>query len=100
MPGPVRWLHAFIDGPAWTRPSSIGWCTVVSALCSCSSRLDRDDGGTRARAHLDLSSDDLSAEVSRLEALGARVLRPGDGFIVLRDLVALPFCVTGNAPGR
>jgi hypothetical protein len=63
-------------------------------------RLGQDDGAAHARAHLDLGSDDLDAEVSRLETLGARVLGPGDGFIVLRDPVGLPFCVTANDPDR
>jgi hypothetical protein len=63
-------------------------------------RLGDDDGDTRARAHLDLGSDDVAAEVSRMESLGARVLRHGDGFVALEDAVGLPFCVTGNDPDR
>ena len=59
-----------------------------------------DDGATRARAHLDLGSGDVGAEVARIEALGARVLRPGDSFVVLQDPVGLPLCVTANAPDR
>ena len=63
-------------------------------------RLGGDAGATRARAHLDLGSGDVGAEVGRVEALGARVLRPGDGFFVLQDPVGPPFCVTANAPDR
>ena len=62
-------------------------------------RLGSEDGGTQARAHLDLGTDDIVAEVARVETLGARVLRPGRGFVALQDPVGLPFCVTRNAPG-
>jgi hypothetical protein len=71
-----------------------------SPLALLVQRLGDDDGATRARAHLDLGTDDIAAEVSRVEALGARVLWRRDGFVALRDPVGLPFCVTGNAPDR
>ena len=61
-------------------------------------RLGADD--PEIRAHFDLGSRDLPAEVARMEALGARVLRPGSGFVALQDPVGLPFCVTGNDPDR
>jgi len=60
----------------------------------------RDDGGTHARAHLDLGTDDVAAEVARVRALGAELLWPGAGFVALRDPVGLPFCVTANDPDR
>lgn len=63
-------------------------------------RLGVDDGATQVRAHLDLGTDDLAGEVARVEALGAHVLWPGDGFVALEDPVGLPFCVTGNDPHR
>ncbi len=56
-----------------------------------------DHEGT-ARAHLDLGTDDIGAEVARVQALGAQVLSSSDGLTVLRDPVGLPFCVTGNEP--
>lgn len=61
-------------------------------------RLGSDDRATQARAHLDLGTNDLTAEVSRVQALGAHVFRSGDGFIALQDPVGLPFCVTANDP--
>lgn len=63
-------------------------------------RLGEDDAATTARAHLDLGTDDIAAEAARVEALGAQVLWPGDGFIALRDPAGLSFCVTGNHPDR
>lgn len=63
-------------------------------------RLGEDDPDTHARAHLDLGTDDMAAEVARMEELGATQLWPGNGFIALRDPTGLPFCVTGNRPDR
>ena len=39
-------------------------------------RLGADDGAQQARAHLDLGTDDMDAEVGRVQSLGARVLWP------------------------
>ena len=63
-------------------------------------RLGDEDGAERARAHLDLGTDDVAAEVARVEALGARVLWPGSGWVTLVDPAGLPFCVTANDPDR
>ncbi|MGK5171228.1 VOC family protein [Geodermatophilus sp. CPCC 205761] len=71
-----------------------------SPLALLVQRLGDDDGGTHARAHLDLGTDDVDAEVVRVRALGAELLRQGDGFVALRDPVGLPFCVTANHPDR
>ena len=51
------------------------------------------------RAHIDLGSDDIDAEVARVVSLGAERLWPGHGWYALRDPTGLIFCVTGNAPG-
>jgi Glyoxalase-like domain len=59
-------------------------------------RLESDEPSTRA--HLDLGSDDIEAEVRRLCRLGAARRGTGDGFVVMTDPVGLEFCVTGNAP--
>ena len=61
-------------------------------------RLGPDDDGNRARAHLDLGTDDIGAEVERVAALGARVIARHDGWTALVDPVGLPFCVTGQPP--
>lgn len=59
-------------------------------------RLDEPAGPVRA--HLDLGTDDLTAEVDRLRALGAEPVGPGRGWYAMRDAVGLPFCATGNSP--
>ena len=90
------WVDEPVDAPEFHRLVH----RAESPLQLLVQRLGGDDGATRARAHLDLGSGDVGAEVARIEALGARVLRPGDGFVVLQDPVGLPFCVTANAPDR
>jgi hypothetical protein len=59
-------------------------------------RLDEPDGPVRA--HLDLGSDDVDADVQRLTALGAEDHAPGRGWHVLRDPAGMEFCVTENSP--
>jgi hypothetical protein len=61
-------------------------------------RLGPDDPATAVRAHIDLGTDDIEAEATRLVGMGAEWLGPGRGWIVLRDPVGMVFCVTGNSP--
>lgn len=58
--------------------------------------LDEADGPVRA--HLDLGTDDVAAEIQRLVRLGAEDVGPGRGWHVLRDVAGSLFCVTGNSP--
>ncbi len=48
---------------------------------------------TRNRVHLDITADDVEAEVARLLALGATRVRDGGGYIVLNDPEGNNFCV-------
>lgn len=60
-------------------------------------RLDEPEGPVRA--HLDLGTDDLDLEVSRLLALGATDVGHGSGgWHVLRDAAGAVFCATLNSP--
>jgi hypothetical protein len=53
-----------------------------------------------ARVHLDIHTDDLEAEITRLEALGARRLRlVDDHWWIMQDPAGLPFCVLPELPG-
>ena len=58
----------------------------------------QDASSGEARIHFDLHTDDLEAEVARLEALGATVVdrqwidHPGS-WIVMRDPAGMEFCV-------
>jgi hypothetical protein len=61
-------------------------------------RLRPDDRADVARAHIDLGTDDIRAEVARVVRLGATVESEREGITVLRDPIGLPMCVTGNSP--
>ena len=60
----------------------------------------QDVGADRARFHLDLETDDVPAEVTRLVSLGATVVeeRP-EGFTVLEDPAGLVLCVISVQTG-
>lgn len=61
-------------------------------------RLDEPEGVVRA--HLDLGTDDLDAEVARLLGHGATDLGRGRGWHALRDPAGTAFCATENDPGQ
>lgn len=90
------WADEAVDAPEFHRLVH----RQESPLQLLVQRLGRDDGAQQARAHLDLGTDDMDAEVDRVQSLGARVLWPGNGFVALRDPLGLPFCVTRNDPAR
>ncbi|MGH3320981.1 MAG: VOC family protein [Streptosporangiaceae bacterium] len=46
-----------------------------------------------ARVHLDIETDDVEAEASRLEGLGARRVEAVEDWVVMRDPAGLLFCV-------
>ena len=46
-----------------------------------------------ARAHFDIESDDVEAEVTRLKALGAEEVERHHTWVVMRDPVGTVFCV-------
>lgn len=55
--------------------------------------LQRTGTGTPARVHLDIETDDVAAEVARVESLGARMLERHEDYAVLSDPGGLVFCV-------
>jgi hypothetical protein len=61
-------------------------------------RLGDDDRGTVTRAHLDLGSEDITADAKLLVDRGAQHLHNGSGFVTLRDPAGLAFCVSANSP--
>lgn len=50
------------------------------------------------RAHLDIGTDDVPAEVDRVRALGAELRDPTHPWVVFTDPAGLPFCVTSRPP--
>ncbi|MEU5885096.1 VOC family protein [Spirillospora sp. NPDC047279] len=59
-------------------------------------RLEESEG--EARVHLDIHTDDLEAEVARLERLGAVKVRQEKDWWVMRDPAGLLFCVIPDRP--
>ena len=57
--------------------------------------MQRTGAGLPPRIHLDVESDNVTAEVSRLQTAGATVHEPGDGYVIMRDPAGLVFCVVG-----
>jgi predicted enzyme related to lactoylglutathione lyase len=55
--------------------------------------LQRTGAGTPARVHLDIETDDVVAELARVEALGAQVTERHEDWAVLVDPGGLVFCV-------
>ena len=53
-----------------------------------------------ARVHVDIHTDDLAAEVARLEQLGAQRIQQVHSWWVMRDPAGLPFCVIPAEPGE
>jgi glyoxalase superfamily protein len=56
-----------------------------------------DDGP--GRVHVDIHTDDLDAEVARLEKLGAERVQQVHGWWVMCDPAGLLFCVLPSTPG-
>ena len=56
-------------------------------------------GDGTARVHVDIHTDDVDAEVGRLESLGARRVEHARTWWVMRDPAGLPFCVVPDPPG-
>jgi hypothetical protein len=55
--------------------------------------VQRTRGHTPARVHLDIETDDVEAEVARLEGLGATRVKTVKTWWVMRDPAGLQFCV-------
>jgi predicted enzyme related to lactoylglutathione lyase len=50
-------------------------------------------GDASPRIHLDIETDDIEAEVSRLVGLGASVVERIEGWVVMHDPAGVVFCV-------
>lgn len=77
------------------HPEYHGASLYGEALALLTQRLD--DGP--ARVHLDIHTDDLDAELARLEALGAERVQQVHEWWIMRDPAGLPFCLLPSPPG-
>jgi predicted enzyme related to lactoylglutathione lyase len=53
-----------------------------------------------ARVHIDIHTDDLPAEIARLEELGAKQVQQAHSWQVMRDPAGMLFCVIPETPGE
>lgn len=62
--------------------------------------LQRTGVGTAPRVHLDIETDDVDAEVTRLRTLGASVAAEHDEYTVMADPAGVAFCVVPVQTGE
>jgi hypothetical protein len=87
------WAAATGREPNAERPADPPYTSLGYFRGSLLVELQRTGEGTPPRIHLDIDTDDVEAEVRRLEALGAKRLKQYDGYWQLVDPGGLVFCV-------
>jgi predicted enzyme related to lactoylglutathione lyase len=88
--------------PAAADPTDENWASLGSFADGFHIEIQRTGTGTPPRWHVDIESDDIEAEVARLEALGARRHRYVEEgrFWQLLDPSGMVFCVVGIQTGE
>jgi predicted enzyme related to lactoylglutathione lyase len=85
--------------PAEPDATDEEWASLGSFAGGFHLEVQRTGAGTPPRWHVDIETDDIPAEVARLEALGARRLADMGRFWQLTDPAGLVFCVVGIQTG-
>ena len=85
--------------PAEADPTDPDWSSLGSFADGFHLEVQRTGTGTPPRWHVDVATDDVAAEVQRLEALGARRVADMGGFWQMKDPAGLLFCVVGIQTG-
>jgi hypothetical protein len=78
------------------RPQLLEGYTEFTELADAAARCEigiQDIGDGAARVHLDIETDDVTAEVARLTRLGAVEVSRPHSWVILRDPAGLVFCV-------
>jgi predicted enzyme related to lactoylglutathione lyase len=87
--------------PAKPDDTDEDWSSLGSFADGWHVEVQRTGSGTPPRWHVDIETDDIPAEVARLEALGARRLAEiGGRFWQMADPSGLVFCVVGIQTGE
>jgi predicted enzyme related to lactoylglutathione lyase len=76
------------------------WASLGSFAGGFHVEVQRTGEGTPPRWHVDIETDDVDAEVARLEALGARRSADMGRFWQMTDPAGLVFCVVGVQTGE
>jgi predicted enzyme related to lactoylglutathione lyase len=82
-------LGATVDGPDDDTPEYVSLGQPISGL----QMLVQSTDDPASRAHFDIETDDVEAEVTRLTALGATEVGRHHTWVVMRDPVGTVFCV-------
>ena len=80
-------------------PLDANWSSLGSFAGGFHLEVQRTGAGTAPRWHVDIETDDVHAEVARLEALGAVRFADMGGFWQMKDPAGLVFCVVGVQTG-
>jgi hypothetical protein len=75
------------------------WSSLGSFADGFHLEVQRTGAGTAPRWHVDIETDDVTAEIARLEALGAVRFEDMGGFWQMKDPSGLLFCVVGVQTG-
>jgi hypothetical protein len=97
--GPDFWSAA-TGRPATPDPRDENWSSLGSFADGFHVEIQRTGSGTPPRWHVDIESDDIEAEVTRLEALGAKRHQDMGSFWQMTDAAGLVFCVVGIQTGE
>ncbi|MGY1822898.1 VOC family protein [Geodermatophilus sp. SYSU D00079] len=81
--------------PVEPDPIDDDWSALGTFADGFHLEVQRTGAGTLPRWHVDIETDDVPAEVARLEALGARRFADMGGFWQMKDPSGLVFCVVG-----
>ena len=76
------------------------WASLGAFADGWNVEIQRTGEGTPPRWHVDIETDDIQAEVARLEALGATRHRDMGSFWQMLDPAGLVFCVVGIQTGE
>ena len=82
------------------RPTGDAPYNAIGPIGSLNLEVQRLGEGTPARIHLDIESDNPSAEIDRLIGLGATVVEREENFAILQDPGGLVFCVVPVQTGE
>jgi predicted enzyme related to lactoylglutathione lyase len=90
---------AFWAGVQGVRPVIEGTYASVGEVGTLGFEVQRLGEGTPSRIHLDIETDDIPAEVARLQGLGGRVIEDRGDYVVMQDPGGVVFCVVGVQTG-
>ena len=96
----IDFWSAATDHPIEPDTSDDDWNSLGTFGDGFKLEVQRTGAGTPPRWHVDIETDDIPAEVARLEALGATRHQDMGSFWQMLDPAGLVFCVVGIQTGE